>query len=110
MNQNAPETGVMIDSKTFAIGILTVTALILAVGIAVVATLPQPALAIGQTDRGGDYIMVTSQFNTGTELVYVVDGATSRMTAYAYDINRKQIVPWDWIEFRHFMRPPGGGR
>lgn len=92
------------DKQTFSIGVLSLTAVVLLVGIAVVASLPQPAAAIGQMDRGGDYIMVTSQFNTGTELIFVVDGATGRMTAYAYNINTKQIQPWDWIEFSQYMR------
>ncbi len=98
-----------IDRHGLAIGVLSITATILLVGIAIVAALPKPALAVGQNDRGGDYIMVTSQFNTGTELLFVVDGATGRMAAYLYDFNFKQIRPWDAVDFATIMGPPGGG-
>lgn len=96
----------MLDRKTFAIGVLSITAVMLIVGICVVVSLPEPAIAIGQTDRGGDYLMVTSQFNTGTELVFLVDGAVGRMIAYAYNINSRTLQIWDQVEFQRFMRNP----
>ncbi len=101
------------DRNTYAIGILSVTAVVLLVGIAVVGSMPRPALATGQMDRGGDYIMVTNQFNTGTELVFVIDAAMNRMAAYGYDINQKVIRPWDSFDFARIPgmgRPPGAGR
>ncbi|MFO0973720.1 MAG: hypothetical protein U1A27_09820 [Phycisphaerae bacterium] len=94
----------MIDRQTFAIGVLSITAAVLLVGILVVASLPAPALAVGQTDRGGDYLMVTSQFNTGTELVFVVDGAVGRMIAYAYNLNTHGLQLWDQLEFSRVTR------
>ena len=53
------------DTKTFAIGVLSVTACVLFVGFLLIAQ--QPALASGLNDRGGDYIMLTQQLSTTTE-------------------------------------------
>jgi hypothetical protein len=96
------------DAKNLAIGVLSVTATVLLVGNLVVVSLPAPAVAVGQIDRGGDYIMVTSQFNTSTELVFIVDGAAGRMAAYAYDFSRRIIQVWDAVELNRFMGPPAG--
>ncbi|MBN2563065.1 MAG: hypothetical protein JXQ75_19240 [Phycisphaerae bacterium] len=86
----------MEDSKNLSIGILSVTAIALFVGVLLVTTAGQnKALAIGQTDRGGDYIAVTGQFTQNTELVYVMDAATRRLNAYSYDTTRREIVFWD---------------
>ena len=86
----------MHDSKNLSIGVLSITATVLLVGV-ILATLggPEPALAIGQTDRGGDYIMVTGQFTQNSELVYVTDAATRRLNVYGYDTTRRQTIFWD---------------
>lgn len=107
------ETGPSSASLTrdgFAIGILSVTAVILFVGLVVVISLPQPAAAIGQTDRGGDYLMVTSQFTNNWEVAMITDGAVGRMGAYFYNINTRSVELVDMVEFARFMRAPGGAR
>ena len=69
---------------------------ILFVGIVFVTMLGQnTALAIGQTDRGGDYIVVTGQFTQNSELVYVTDAAAKRLNSYAYDATQRQVILWD---------------
>ncbi len=66
------------ETQNLAIGVLSITAVILLVGVLVVSAVNDRAMAIGQTDRGGDYILVTSQFNSNTEFVIVTDAATQR--------------------------------
>lgn len=86
----------MHDRQNLTIGILSITATVLFVGVMVVMMLGQtPALAIGQTDRGGDYIMVTGQFTQNSELVYVTDAAAKRLNAYGYDTTRRDLILWD---------------
>ena len=79
----------VIDTKTFAIGILGITACILFVGLLLVTM--QPAYGIGQTDRGGDYIMLTQQLTNSQEGVIIIDAASRQMTLYALNHRNKQL-------------------
>lgn len=96
------------DGRLLGISVLSVTACILLVGLVLlIARAPEPAYAIGQSDRGGDYIMLTQQVSTSTEAVIVVDAAAQRMIIYGFDYNKKileivQQVPLD--------RLPGPGQ
>jgi len=86
MNSAAVST---IDNRTLAIGVLSVTACIFFVGLVLV---PQPPVyAIGQLDRGGDYIMLTQQLSTTTEGVVVIDAAAKQMIVYQYDYNNRAL-------------------
>lgn len=89
----------MTDNRNFIIGVLSITAVILFVGLVVVMSIGStPAMAIGQIDRGGDYILVTGQFTENTELVYVVDAAAKRMIAYSYEASTRDFVLWHTID------------
>ena len=78
-----------IDGKTFAIGVLSVTACILFVGFLMVTN--QPAYGIGQSDRGGDYIMLTQQLTNSQEGCLIIDAASRQMTLYALNGSNKQL-------------------
>jgi hypothetical protein len=80
-----------IDGRTFAIGVLGITACMLFVGLLLVAAQPNPAYAIGETDRGGDYIMVTQQLTNSQEGVIIIDAASRQMTLYALNGSNKQL-------------------
>lgn len=80
-----------IDTKAFAIGVLSVTAAILLVGLILVTAFPAPALATGQNDRSGDYIMLTQQISNSIEGVVVIDAASKRMIMYSLDLGNKQL-------------------
>jgi hypothetical protein len=86
MNHTA---SVAINGKTLAIGVLTVTACIFFVGLILVSQ--PPAYAIGQLDRGGDYIMLTQQLSTTTEGIVVIDAAAKQMIVYQYDYNNRSL-------------------
>lgn len=89
IRRTAPATA--LDAKTFAIGILSVTACILFVGLLLVTLLPTPAArAIGQSDRGGDYIILTQQIANSYEGLIVIDAATKRMNVYGLDSSGTQ--------------------
>lgn len=98
------------NKQTFTIGVLSITATVLLVGILVVLSIPRPAHAIGELDRGGDYVMVTSQFMSNWEVVFITDAAVGRMGAYFYNINTKTVQLIDMVEFARFTRPPGAQR
>lgn len=98
----------MNDNKNFIIGVLSITAVILFVGMIVVTSVgPNPAMAFGQIDRGGDYILVTGQFTENTELVYVVDAAAKRMNAYSYETTTRDFVLWDTVDLSRIGAPAG---
>jgi hypothetical protein len=78
-----------IDGKALAIGVLSITACILFVGLLLITM--QPAYGIGQNDRGGDYIMVTQQLTNSQEGVIIIDAATRQLTLYALNGSNRQL-------------------
>ena len=79
-------------TKDFAIGILSVTGVILLTGIILVhAFMPQQAMAYAQNAGGGDYLVTTSQLGETTELVVVLDTAVERMNVYVFNPRLGQI-------------------
>lgn len=91
----------MQDNRNLTIGVLSITATVLLVGV-ILTTLGgfTPVQALGQIDRGGDYIMVTGQFTENTELVYITDAAAQRLNLYSYETSTRQITLWDSIDLR----------
>lgn len=88
------------ESQNLAIGVLSITAVILLVGVLVVSAVNDRAMAIGQTDRGGDYILVTSQFNNNTEFVIVTDAATQQMLIYGWNMGAKQLDVFSSVDLK----------
>lgn len=91
-------TQITVDGKTFTSGILAITAAVLFVGLMLV--MQQPVQATGQSDRAGDYKMLTQQITRSKELVVVLDGAAKRAIIYDFDmLNRRmsiaQVMPLD---------------
>ncbi|UCG32070.1 MAG: hypothetical protein JSU68_10435 [Phycisphaerales bacterium] len=78
------------DTKSFAIGTLSVTAVILLAALVILGQLPdaRPALGSGVAMAGGDYMILTGYYERNSELLYVIDTATKRLNAYAYDMSR----------------------
>ena len=105
-----------IDAKTFAIGVLSITTCVLFVGFLLISTTPTPAYGIGQSDRGGDYIMLTQQLTSSNEGLIVIDAASQAMHLYGFDFNRKtlrlmQRLPLDRLRGvrQREGEAPGGG-
>ena len=96
----------MRDNQNLTIGILAAMAVVLFVG-TVLSTAGgnSEAMAFGQLDRGGDYILLTGQFTENHELLYVTDAAARRMNVYSYEASRRQFVLWDSI---NLARMSGG--
>lgn len=80
-----------VDSRALAIGVLSITACILFVGLMLMMFQPRPAYAIGQVDRAGDYIMVTQQLSSSQEACVVIDAASRNMGLYLYNASNRQI-------------------
>lgn len=78
-----------IDGRSLAIAALAVTACILFVGLLLITT--QPAQAIGELDRAGDYIMLTQQLSSSQEGCVIIDAASRQMSVYALNNSNKQL-------------------
>lgn len=73
------------DTKDFAIGVLSVTAVVLFTALVIVGHFsPAPALASGQGGATGDYIVSTARVDNLTEAVFVVDTLAQEMNMYAF--------------------------
>ena len=80
------------DSRNFAIGMLSTTAVILLVGIVIVQSAPPSVRADGMTVAGGDYVVtVGARTQTDEDYVYVIDVPAEKMIAYRFDTGRQQI-------------------
>lgn len=80
------------DRKDFAIGMLSTTAVILFVGLMILQSRPQPALAGGMSIAGGGYMMTVGAITQHNEdLVYVFHPASERFASYRFDFTQRQI-------------------
>ncbi len=87
------------NQQNFTIGILTVTATILLVGILLMGTLtPREAQAFGQADRGGDYVMLTSQWRLSDEVLWILDGRSQVLGLYYFQPDRARLELVDTIQ------------
>jgi hypothetical protein len=78
-----------VDNKTFAIGILSLMAVILLVA---VINKPQQVQA-AEVVKGRDYTCVTARVAQGDDGLYVVDGKTGLMAVFIYNPGRRQLEP-----------------
>ena len=96
------------DNRTFAIGILSVTAVLLLAALIVLGQLPgpQPAFGSGQAMAGGDYIIFSGQYQRSLQLLYVIDVAVNRMNVYGYDENRGGLRIVQSVDLKKLLPGP----
>jgi hypothetical protein len=89
------------DSKNFAIGILSTTAAILLVGLVIIHSRPDPVLAAGMTTTSGDYVLTVGTATIGNEeLLYIIDAPAEKLIAYRFDAARREIVPIEIVDLK----------
>ncbi len=99
------------DSRNFAIGALSTIATILFVGLLVIHTRPEVAVASGMTARAGSYQLVVGADSSGDqELLYVFNNALGRMIAYRFNPNDNRIEIVQGIDLSQLAPPPQKGR
>jgi len=77
------------DKKTFIIGVLSLSAVIL-----FAANLLQPRTAnAGLVVKDNDYTAVTARTARGGEALYILDNRTGAMVVMSYEPNRRAVVP-----------------
>jgi hypothetical protein len=77
------------DKKTFSIGVLSLSAVVLFIAN---YFLPQPALAL-ETIKDRNYAMVTATTQNGGDVLYVLDNLSGRIGIFAYDPAKREMVP-----------------
>ena len=80
----------METNKNLAIGILSVTATILLVGLVMVHTPPQAHGAAGAGVQSGDYMLVNGQLKVDEELFYLIDAGSEKLVVYRFDQRSRQ--------------------
>ncbi|HET6430247.1 MAG TPA: hypothetical protein VFJ30_17655 [Phycisphaerae bacterium] len=92
----------MKDTRSIAIAVLAVSATILAT-VLVLSFMAAPAPAESAIGAG-DYIMITGQYTTSTDLLYVFDLQKKGLNVYAYDRNGNRLQPIKSIELQKLFR------
>lgn len=78
----------MLDKKTFIIGVLSLSAVIL-----LVANLMAPrAVVAADSIQDNDYSLITAKALQGGEALYVTDRQSGLMAVFVYDPNRHAVV------------------
>ena len=91
------------DSKNFAIGVLTTTAAILLVGVLVIHSQSSPALASGMTTDGGKYVMTVGAIEPAEDLVFVINATAQKMIVYRFDVGRSQIMRVERVDLKKMV-------
>lgn len=98
-----------VDGRHFAIGVLTMTAVILLVGNILVSQESSRAYGSGMTSSGGDYILTTGRVQSvpaqnPEELLYVIDTSASRLVAYAFDAQSHKLKPTSHFDLKDMAK------
>jgi hypothetical protein len=92
--------------QNMTISTLTVTAVVLLTGLIILNALPpQAAVAAGQGDTVGDYIVTTARLDEDTELVYVFNVESEVMLVYAFNVATARIDVVQPLDVAPLLRP-----
>lgn len=75
------------DKKTYSIGILSITGLILVIA----NFMPMPAAKADEAVKERDYTLVTSPIAQGGEALYVIDNRTGLLAVLTWDVSARTI-------------------
>ncbi len=79
------------DSKNFAIGVLSTTAMILLVGVLIIHSQSSSAHASGMTTDGGKYVMTVGSIEPADELVFIINSTAQKMNIYRFVVGQSRI-------------------
>ncbi len=91
------------DSKNFAIGILSTTAVILLVGVLTIHSYSSPAHAAGMTTAGGKYVMTVGAIEPAEDLVFVINATAQKMIVYRFDVGQSQIIRVERVDLKEMV-------
>lgn len=86
---NLTSQTIQIDKKSFAIGVLSLTAVVL-----FVANIVHQPQALAQTSiKGSEYQAVTARVSKGGEALYLTQNFSGKMAVFGYDPNKRAVLP-----------------
>ncbi len=91
------------DSKNFAIGVLSTTAVILLVGVLIIHSQSSPALASGMTTEGGKYVMTVGAIDPAEDLVFVINSTSQKMKVYRFDVGQSRIKRVETVNLKKMV-------
>ena len=98
-----------VDSRDFAIGVLSITAMILLVGVILVSMQPASTIASGMTVTAGSYTMTVGQAaSVDEEFLYVFDGPAEKMIVYRFNTTQQTIDVVQGIDLSGLRAPAAG--
>jgi len=99
----------MNDPKNITIGLLCVSAAVLAALVVTMYT-SEPAQAAGVSASAGEYVMFTGEVTATTDMLYIIDLTKKQMNAYHFDPMENTIKLQDQVDLAKSFRAPGGGK
>lgn len=81
----------MQNQQNLAIGLLSLTAVVLFCTLVLVGR--QPAYAASGPDMGGDYKLISGSIAGSQDYLAIIDGTQMRMVVLTYDPSRKRMRP-----------------
>jgi hypothetical protein len=78
------------NSKTMSIGVMSITALILAIAHLIPV---QPVIGAGTTIKDRDYALATGKSTKGGEILYVTENRTGQIAVFAWDASGRSFQP-----------------
>lgn len=97
------------DSRNFAIGVLSTTAVVLFAALAVILSTTPPASASGVTANAGAYILtVGSVAVNDEELLYITHAQSRRVGIYRFDAANRRVDLVDGIDLTTLAQPGAG--
>lgn len=82
-----------LGGRDFAIGILTVTAMILLATLVLIHVhQPSSAMAFAQTGSAGKYLVATGQLETNIEMLHVMNTEVGQINSYGFDNDAGTVV------------------
>ena len=88
----------MKNTQNVTIVLLVVTAAILTSLLVGGYLYTQPAYAGTAQSKGGDYIMAAGSYDQGTDFIYVIDIASSKLAVYYANANNNSLMIGDKVD------------
>lgn len=97
----------MLDKKTFAIGILSLSAVIL---LAINIVMPRSADATYSNTQDNDFSMLTGSVVGGGDALYITDKRSGKMLVMVYNPTRKELSLADSATIQTIFGKAGTGK
>ena len=96
-----------LDAKTFAIGVLSITAAILLVGVIIIGSTPRNAVADGIGSEFNDFTIAVGKVGPDEGALYVIDNVSQQLLTYTVERKTGAVKLSD--KYSLAIQPPASG-